>query len=102
MPDNALDTNFVINPALVLRTDVKRAVLFPADPVQSGKGPFTRFLHPKAAVFLSLFEGTRSLDAVIALWGRLLSLGDAQATDDAIAILESFKGLDEEVLVPRG
>jgi radical SAM protein with 4Fe4S-binding SPASM domain len=91
---------FVLNPVLELRPDKRRAVLFHTDPVECGKSPFTKFLSPRVAAFLSLFNGRIELRGVIRLWAEVTGQAYTDALREAIVYLEAHKGLDEELLIP--
>ncbi len=100
MGPGLLEERFVLNPVLELRGDKKRAVLFHTDPVECGRNPFTKFLHPRIAIFLGLFDGSLQLGEVITLWARMTRRGYEDALREAIKILQDQRDLDEEPLLP--
>src|SRR3990172_1070096 len=100
MTRDPLREAFVLNPVLELRPDRGRAVLFHADPVECGKNPFTKFVSPRMAVFISLFDGTATLDELIRLWAQATGQGYREAVKEAITFLEANRDLDEELLLP--
>ena len=97
-----LGTILVLNPVLRLRPDRKRALLFHADPIECARSPFTRFLHPRQALFLSLFNGRLTLKEVISVWSDITKKGMQAAVEEVIHFLEEQRSLGEEILIPPG
>lgn len=73
---NKEDKVYVINPKLILRKDIDRAIIYPKYfPLE--EKPFAYYvLHPNQAILLSLFDGKTTLKEVIKKYSWLLNINE--------------------------
>jgi radical SAM protein with 4Fe4S-binding SPASM domain len=88
------------NPDLVLRSDVTRAVVFVRDEIESGLNAFVRFLHPRHAILLAMFDGRRKTEDVLRDWAYVSGLPGREAARQELAALVRSWG-DMPCLLPR-
>ncbi len=69
--DFAPDTRMALDPQLLLKNDVDRAVLITRSQPLSSRSYICRRVHPTEAVILSLMDGHRTLGQVGELWAEL-------------------------------
>ena len=94
----------ILNPALTMRKDGNRVVLYPGrdDTTKSTREFAYRFVDPRAAVVLSLFDGQRSREDVVSLWRELNDCDLLSAQHDVEGVLGDFHEfiLDSEKVPP--
>jgi len=84
------ETRLAIDPQILLKDDVDRAILITRPPPLSSRPEFCHYVHPTIALILSLFNGEDTLDEIKRRWVTLSGKPGEEAAQDVDRVVDSY------------